>query len=141
MDWKIRIDNVNILYLFVQKVNSIEMDVRLYFVDVDHQNVDIDELLIEYYYRILNHHKQDTRGNQILINNRRIFSSLLDFENLHNQIKVNFYRVFDHNISIELVYMYVLKEEKDYFIGIIKDTNQVRLQDLLLQEEKTCYLK
>ena len=45
-------------------VNLIEVDVHYYYyfvVFVD-QNVDINELLIEYYYRILNLHKQDTRN-------------------------------------------------------------------------------
>ncbi len=51
---------MNILYLFVQMVNLIEFDVHYYFLDVD-QNVDINDLLIEYYYRILDQHKQDTR--------------------------------------------------------------------------------
>jgi len=39
-------------------VNLIEIDVHYDFLD---QNVDINELLIEYYYRILDLHKQDTR--------------------------------------------------------------------------------
>jgi hypothetical protein len=42
-------------------VNLIEIDVHYDFLD---QNVDINELLIEYYYRILDLHKEDTRGKK-----------------------------------------------------------------------------
>jgi hypothetical protein len=46
----------------------------------------------------------------VLMNKTNEF--LLDYENHHNRIKEDFDRVFDHNISIELVYKYVLEEEK-----------------------------
>lgn len=48
---------------------------------------------------------------------------ILDYENLHNRTEAYFDRVFDHSISVELVYRYVLE-------GAAKERNREIMSDV-----------
>ena len=63
-------------------------------------------------------------------------SDLPDFENHHNRIEEDFDRVFDHNISIELVCKYALEEEKQEYAKEEMENNTNRVQPRGLPLEK-----